>query len=1008
MKRRDGGRATVSSTYAPAGMPLMNCTPSQLEIRSVVGMGRANSTTQTELTTYFRRSHDEEIQRRVSSIACGSSGVVTLIGRPKSGMKRALWEAIRSSKPGMLAPLLDGWWIWPGTSPSNPRSLLVQIGELPARTVLWLPNARRYLLDYGPEVGGRVARALRDLVYDVRRGPMMVLLTLSQDDIHRLTASSSPVQEPLNGHVRQLLAGSVINVPDRFTETEIVAARSSEDPRIVEAAELSSDGYLIQYLVEAPDFQARFSMASPAARAIMQCLIDARIIGHDPWMRAQLVRAGSAEYLPAWERARLSENWFEEAIDQLTACGVGDTGMLLARIGDDSDERVAEQMFRLNDYLECQFVTAAGKHALPARHLWPSLFAFAAPSSLIPMGRECRSRGLIREAAQFFTLVRNGATSAARRELADMMRSCGRFDEALSLYRAPASSRVPAAVLAGGQILLEAGRPEAAAEWLGQGAGLGDAESLKLEAIAYVEAGRRQKAVEVYRRLAKGGDVNAAVVAAEMIAEESGYEKGVSFLSVQRTATGLNTLPGIAELVVEHADEAQAVQWLWEHAQSGDADAYLVGADLLLGLGEIEEALRWCDSAIELKVAGARIHAARMYARAGLSDTALAHAQRAASQGEPQALAEVAKVHVERGLRRRAMECYADAASRGHDESWVSAAEQAAFLSEVRTAADYYRRARSAASPQAAARIAVALCRSGTVETVHEALRWYIGVIDSARPDTVLPVAHFLRGDAAVVALEAYSARHGVDPGTAMKWLAEGFALAARKASAANASFQQAANTAKFLGDVPLSGFGGAVYWFEQAACSGYPAARVQAAELLLEFDRTSEALVLLREVQSTGLLRRTDPRLLVALIREKHFDEALAMIESELDVGETALIGDVVSALLRVDRTKDAMRLLSRAVDAGNVSARVMLADRQVRQNRYDKALDHYLVAFCRGRADVWDKVERILKANGDVTTLLELRMYGVTVEGKPSLPWTLEDLAGDLAVVDSDGEGS
>ncbi|MGW3991908.1 hypothetical protein ACWEF6_00310 [Amycolatopsis sp. NPDC004772] len=155
-------------------------------------------------------------------------------------------------------------------------------------------------------------------------------------------------------------------------------------------------------------------MASPAARAIMQCLIDARIIGHGPWMRAQLVKAGAAEYLPAWERARLSESWFEEAIDQLTACGVGDTGMLLARSGDGSDASVTEQMYRLNDYLECEFVTEAGKHALPARHLWSALFAFSAPSSLIPMGRECRRRGLLREAAQFFKLVRDGATSAAR------------------------------------------------------------------------------------------------------------------------------------------------------------------------------------------------------------------------------------------------------------------------------------------------------------------------------------------------------------------------------------------------------------------------------------------------------------------------------------------------------------------------------------------------------------------------------------------------------------------
>ncbi|MEV6648128.1 hypothetical protein [Amycolatopsis sp. NPDC051371] len=1000
MKRTDRGRAVTSSARASAGMKLMHCTPSQLEIRSIVGMGRANSTTQTELTGYFRRSHDDEIQQRVSLIAAGRSGVVALVGSPKSGMKRALWEAVRANRPGMLAPLLDGWWIWPGTSPSDPQSLLAQIAELPPRTVLWLPNAARYLLDHGPELGERVARELRDLVYDAQRGPMMVLLTLSKKDMHTLMGSPAPEQAALSVHLRHLLAGSVVGVPERFTETEVVAARRSDDPRIVEAAERGADGYVIQYLVEAPDFQARFSMASPAARAILQSLIDARIIGHEPWMRTDLLQAGAVGYLPEWERARLGEDWFEEAIDQLTACGVGDTGMLLVRSVNEADNTAAKRMFRLNDYLECQFVTEAEALTLPAPHLWPSLFAFAAPSSLIPLGRECRRRGLLREAAAFFRRVRDNATASARRELADMMRSCGRVDEALELYRTPARHHVAAAVLAGGQILLEAGRPEAAVEWLSQAKASGDTESLKLEAIAHVEAGQRQKAIDVYRRMSKQGDVNAAVVAAEMIAEESGYEKGVNFLVVQRSATGLNTLPGIADLLIEHVDEAAAVRWLREQAQSGDADAYLVGADVLLGLGEIEEALNWCDSAVELNVAGARIYAARMYALAGLSDTALAHAQRAASAGEPQALIEVAKVHVERGLRRRAMECHVDAAVRGHDRSWVLAAEQAAFLGDMGNAAGYFRRARGVASPSEAGRIAVALCRCGTVETVHEALRWYIGVIDVVGPDAVLPVVEFLRGDAAGVALEAYSARHGVDLGAAMNWLAEGFALAARKAAAANASLQQNTNTAKCIGQSPIGQSGGAVYWFEQAACNGYPAARVRAAELLLEFDRTHEALVLLREVQSTGLLRKTDPRLLVALIREKHFDEPLAMIESELDVGETALIGDVVSALFRVERTKDAMRLLSRAVDAGNVSARVILADRQARQNRYDMALEHYLIAYCRGCEEVWDKVERILTASGDVTTLAELRMYGVTIEGKPSLPWTLEDVASDLAL--------
>ncbi|OXM59762.1 tetratricopeptide repeat protein [Amycolatopsis vastitatis] len=978
-------------------MLLADCTPSQLEIRSIVGMGRANSTTLTELTAYFPRRHDDAIRKRVLRIAEGESGVLTLVGGPKSGKKRALWEAIRSSRPGMLSPLLEGWWIWPGTSPSDPQSLLEQVGELPPKAVLWLPNAGRYLFDHGSELGERVARTLRDLVYDGQRKPIMILMTLRPKDLHALNTAPAAGQPGSYIHIPQLLAGSVITVPEHFTEVEISAASASEDPRIVEAAQRSADGYLTQYLVEAPDFQARFSMASPTARAIMQCIIDARGIGHGQWMREALLENGANGYLPEWELARLSENWFEAALDELTACDAGETGMLLVRTPVDPGGSRRERLLRLNDYLECQYVTEAGHPRLPAQHLWPLLYTYAHSESLIDLGCECRRRGLFREAAEFFLRVRDGDGATARRELASMMHQAGRTDEALELYRAAARHHSDAAVLAGGKILLEAGRPEAAIEWLSQSKAPGNSESLKLMAIAYVEADQHQQAVEVYRRLAKMGDANAAVVAAEMIAEDGGYEKAVNYLAVLRKATGLNTLSGIADLLTEYVNAAEAVRWLKEHADAGDADSYLVGSVVLANLGEIEKALTWCDKAVDAGVTGATTHAAKIYAQAGLVDTALVHAQVAARCGAPVALAEVGHVHVERGLRRRAMDCFAGAATRGHDESWVLAAEQAAYLGEIADAASCYRRARAAATPAAAARIAVALCHQ---EMVHEALRWYIGAVDVASADVLVPLAEFLEGDAAGVVVDAYATRQCVDRGTAMQWIGEGLALIAKKNAASNASWQQRINTSKCIGQPPVGESGGAVYWFEQAACNGYPAARLRAAELLLEFDRTHEALALLKEVRSTGLLRKTDPRLLVALIREKEFDEALAVIEMEIDLGETALVGQVVTALFRAERSKDATRLLERAVAAGDVSARVILADRQARKKRYDAALRHYLVAYCHGREDVLEKIERILTVNGDFTVLEDLRRYGVTVKGEPNLPWTLEDVAGGLDV--------
>jgi hypothetical protein len=125
------------------------------------------------LPPYARRAHDEALAAVVAAAAGGQSRLAVLVGEPSTGKTRACWEAVTA--PGALPA---GWRLWHPYDPTQPEALLGGLPAVAPRTVVWLNEAQLYLLEAPVHAAERAASALRTLLADSGRRPVLVLATL--------------------------------------------------------------------------------------------------------------------------------------------------------------------------------------------------------------------------------------------------------------------------------------------------------------------------------------------------------------------------------------------------------------------------------------------------------------------------------------------------------------------------------------------------------------------------------------------------------------------------------------------------------------------------------------------------------------------------------------------------------------------------------------------------------------------------------------------------------------
>ncbi|WP_345022134.1 hypothetical protein [Streptomyces shaanxiensis] len=331
---------TGTKQEAPTARLISECHPLDLEVHHAIRVAAGSN----ELPAYVPREHDVHLRRVVDAARGGRSQLCVLVGESSTGKTRACWEAVQ--------PLAtEGWRLWHPFDPTRAEAALAGLAAVGPKTVVWLNEAQHYLAP--PQVGDRIAAALRTLLTDTERAPILVVGTLWPEHWDQLTSLPAKSEHDPHAQSRPLLTGRQVHVPGAFAQHDLVALRSAAatDERLAQALAGAADGRITQFLAGVPALLDRHRHAGPGARAILDAAMDARRLGCGPDLPATFLEEAATGYLSPSVFHSLDDGWFEDAL-AYTERPVHGNAALLQRSRRTPGGRRDDRRFRLADYME--------------------------------------------------------------------------------------------------------------------------------------------------------------------------------------------------------------------------------------------------------------------------------------------------------------------------------------------------------------------------------------------------------------------------------------------------------------------------------------------------------------------------------------------------------------------------------------------------------------------------------------------------------------------------------
>ncbi|WP_329539536.1 SAV_2336 N-terminal domain-related protein [Streptomyces sp. NBC_01358] len=303
------------------------------------------------LPPYHVRDTDLRFRDVVRDCAAGASVMALLVGPPGSGKSRSSVEAAR---------LLPGdWWLWEPGSVAELEACLDSPSTIRPRTVVWLDNADRYLLDRSDGGRGeRVAAGLRTLLHAADRGPVLVLGSLRTEEWTDLTT-----------------------VPPASTDDAHAQARTlCEENLILEVR-----------ATQASDVIERYLSGTGVERAVVDAAVDACRCGHGPLMSGTLLSEAARDYLSTTSAPSIAGD--------VSVAALAGLGLFLVSPGSGS-----QMYFRLSDDI-VRFGRERRSRLVPPESLWNALADHASAPDLEAIARAAHERGDVERAERFRSLA---------------------------------------------------------------------------------------------------------------------------------------------------------------------------------------------------------------------------------------------------------------------------------------------------------------------------------------------------------------------------------------------------------------------------------------------------------------------------------------------------------------------------------------------------------------------------------------------------------------------------
>ena len=517
------------------GLPLAACDPLVLEVHRAIDVPGQDSLT-APLPPYVTRAHDVLLREIADMVSAGASRMVTLVGSSSTGKTRACWETatyLDRKQPGR-------WRLWHPYQPTRTAAAIDGLDQVTPYTIIWLNELQSYLAPTDTDTGERIAAALRHLLADVTRRPVLVLATVWKERWRDLTRRSEDAMLDPYPQARELLSGTDVDVPDAFTAQELADLQTgTPDPRLRYAAQRAEGGRVAQYVAGAPELLARLRKANPPARAVLDAAIDARRLGHPSGLPLGLLSQAAPGYLDDHDWDNAGADWLERTFDYAGERGTGRLALLIPprpRAGE-APPANAQPVYRLADYIEQ--TGAAERYAVfPPSSLWDALLNTTDQYLLFAFGRQAFNRGRYSRAVAFYqraAIFGNGhavaqaaslwdragdkrsaeaicvdflnesSNNSIRFFLGDLRERAGDIAQAETLYRQAAVSH-SGAVSALTRILSDTGRYEEAQAFAREAAALGYTDGLTELASQRKTAHDRPGAEAFYRKAIGNGD----------------------------------------------------------------------------------------------------------------------------------------------------------------------------------------------------------------------------------------------------------------------------------------------------------------------------------------------------------------------------------------------------------------------------------------------------------------------------------------------------------------------
>jgi tetratricopeptide (TPR) repeat protein len=809
------------------GRPLEEVTdPFALEVHRAITVATTTGPL-PELPAYIERDHDRSLRGIVARAADGHSAAAVLVGGSSTGKTRACWEAIQR--------LPHGWRLWHPIDPSRPEAAAQAIGGVSSRTVIWLNEAHHYLLTPASRLGERIAAGLRELLRDPNRSPVLVLGTIWPDFWAVLTTPPGAGEwDDPHAQARALLTGSDIAVPDAFTGPALRAAQAAAraDPRLAEAVDHAQDGRITQFLAGVPALLERYRNAPAAARALIEAAMDARRLGHGPYLPLRLLEAAAPGYLSDQEWDGLDDSWLERALAYCAAPSRGAPGPLTRVRARPGQPPPATARVRLADYLE-QAGRVSRRAVLAAAALWDGLVEHADQRDLPRLAGEAEARSLYRyalalhlraaaagdvralrqaaallrwadqvdEAVGLYQRAAEAGDPSALGEAALLLEGAGRIDEAVALYQQAAQTGQPFARWRAVDLLSSAGRLDEAIEWLQRSpADSGDLGSRRQMAELLLEAGRTDEAIRLYQRAAEAGDLYALGRATQLLHRAGRTDDAIGWLqsrvtdtddhSLRQQATDLLAWVGshprsvdqpatqadkpdvagqAAELLVEAGRVDLAIGLYQRIARAGDRSALWRAAELLERTSQLEDAIAFYQSHAEPGDLYASSRVVELLRQSDQADAAIDWLQsRALAAGDRAAMRAAAELLQEIGRREEAIDWYQRAVEAGDRTALWQMTALLPATGGLDDAIEPYLPAAEAGDRDALEHTTRLLQASGGVE---EAVALYLRAAEAGDPDALLCAADLLERAGRHEEAAALR-RYGLEPGgrVASRW----------------------------------------------------------------------------------------------------------------------------------------------------------------------------------------------------------------------------------------------